>query len=273
MSLLGSVGQLYMLILLTLLFLGFGLAIWSAIRHFAEPPSKKENVGKANSNGNTTNNQTQSKKQILGGIIMANNGWLKLAIFSFVGILISFVALGVLTTNGMTGGMASNNMTMTGTSMANGNSHLQHQQQAMDPYAINNMQMAGMQGNMNMNNMQMANMQMTGMQAGMNMQGNMNSMPMYGMQSGMNVPMAGMQMNQMPIYGMQNGMNSMPMNNMNMGSNDMMMMLQNMQMQMNQMQQQVNMMNNGGSMSSGSMSNSSMGGSSGGGMGMMGGMM
>ena len=263
MSLLGSVGQIYMLALLTLLFLSFGFAIWSAINHFAGRSSKKAEAAKANSNKNLAKNETQSNKKLFGGIIMGNNGWLKLAVFSFVGILISFAVLGLLTSNGMTAG----------------NYQMQNQQMAMNANGMNNMQAGNMQiqqGNMNMNNNQMQNQQMV-----MNANG-MNNMQAPGMQGGMqmnNMQAPGMQggmpMNNMQMPGMQ--MNNMP-SNMNAGGNDMMMMLQNMQMQMNQMQQQINMMGNSGSMSNGSMSGGSMsggssGGSSGGGMGMMGGMM
>ena len=217
LNILGSLGQLYMLILLTLLFLGSGLGVWAMINSSTNNkkdkqgvPQKKSEVGR----GSRMDSQEKEKTKI-GGIKMQNNGWFKLAIFSFVGILVSIAVLGLVSTN---------------SNMADGNIHLQHQQQGLQQ---NQNAMAGMNG----------------------MNGNMQ------VQGGMNVgtPMGNMQMqgNMNGNMQQQGGMNPM---NMPVDNNYMMM-----QQQLNQMQQQLYMMQQQMQMQNGSMQPSS----SGGGMGMM----
>jgi hypothetical protein len=156
MNLLGSVGQLYMFVLLVLLFLGSGFAIWRFINFLMERRANKQGQGiKQKQNGikmeNVVNNELKKGK---GGLIMANNGWVKLAVFSLVGIIVSVAILGFVSTNSNMQGM---NMSTT----QNSNIHQQHLQSGS-----NN----AMQGNMNMNS-QMGNMQAQG---SMNMNGNMN---------------------------------------------------------------------------------------------------
>ncbi len=236
MSILGSLGQLYMFVLLVLLFLGSGLALWGFIGFITSRGSSKKPGQTVMKNNNRSMNKN------LGGFIMANNGWFKLAVFSFIGILVSMAVLGLISNSSL------------------GGYNAQMQQQAMQQNNMANMNMQGVnmqggmstQGNMNMNgNMQMGNMQ--------------GNMPM----NGMNMPMQG----NMPMNGMNMPMQSnMPMNGMGMPNEmQMMQMMNQMQQQMMMMQQQINMMQNsmpqsGGSMSGGS---GSMSGGSGGGMGMM----
>ena len=239
MEALGSVSQIYMFILLALLFVGSGLAIWSFLNFLADkaigkPTSAKKKQVILN---NGPNQEPGSVKKTYGGFIMVNNGWIKLAVFSFVGIIASVIILGfVSTTNPMN---------------TASNAHLQHQQQGMSQSGYSqgtmdpNMQM---QGNVNGN-------------MGSQMQGNMNGNMGAQMQGNMNGNMG---------YQVQGNMNG------NMGQqNDYMMMQQQiyqMQMQMNQIQQQLGMSagNMSGNMQSQSGGMSSMPQSSGGmGMGMM----
>lgn len=195
LNILGSLGQIYMLILLALLFLGSGLGVWAMInssmnnkKDKISPPQKKSVVGQ----GSSMDSQGKEKTKI-GGIKMQNNGWFKLAIFSFVGILVSIAVLGLVSTN--------NNM-------ADSNVHLQHQQQGLQQ---NQNAMAGMNGNMQMQGgmnvgTPMGNMQMQGnMNGNMQMQGGMNSM---NVPADYNYMMLQQQLNQMQqqLYMMQQQM-------------------------------------------------------------------
>lgn len=161
MNLLGSVGQLYMFVLLVLLFLGSGFAIWRFINFLMERRANRQGQGitqKQNGikNENVANNELKKGK---GGLIMANNGWLKLAVFSLVGIIASVAILGLVSTSSNMQGMNMQGMNMSTTQ--NSNIHQQHLQSGS-----NN----AMQGSMNMNS-QMGNIQA---QDSMNMNGNMN---------------------------------------------------------------------------------------------------
>ncbi|AOT69157.1 hypothetical protein [Geosporobacter ferrireducens] len=204
MNILGSLGQIYMFVLLALLFLGTGFAIWGFLQFFGEKNKKKPNVGggipagKPQDNLLKGENTTTMKK---GGFIMGNNGWFKLAVFSFVGILISVAVLGLVSANG---------------SSAN-NIHLQHQQQDQYQNAMgsmnNGMPMGNMSGNMQMQGGMSVNMPMQGY---MPTQGNMpmdyNTMMMqqiYQMQMQMN--QIQQQLNMMNgNTQMQGGMSSTP---------------------------------------------------------------
>jgi hypothetical protein len=235
LEVLGSLGQLYMFILLVLLFMGSGFALWSFINHLIEPNTSKTKPASQQININ-------KERKILGGFNMANNGWFKLAIFSFVGILISMVVLGVMSSNVMQGNV-NGNMQMQGNMPMNNNMQMQGNMPMN-----NNMQM---QGNMPMNN----NMQMQGnmpMNNNMQMQGNMpmnNNMQMQG-----NMPMN----NSMPVQYNMNG-NAQMQNDPNAM---MMQQLYQMQQQMMQIQQQMQQMQQTNNSNSGSMP-------SGGGMSMM----
>ena len=242
MGVLGSLGQLYMFILLVLLFAGSGFALWSFIGYLT-----KSNTSKTKSASKQIDINKNKERKILGGIRMKNNGWFKLATFSFVGILISMLVLGVMTTNGAQGNM-NNNMQMQGNVPMQNNMNGNTQMQGNMPVQYNMNGNAQMQGNMPMQN----NAQMQGnmpMQNNAQMQGNM---PMQN-----NAQMQG----NMPAQYNMNGNAQM--------SNDpttmMMQQLNQMQQQLNQMQQQMN--NSGsGSMPSGG---ASMPAPAGGGMGMM----
>lgn len=260
MEALGSVSQIYMFILLALLFVGSGLAIWSFLNFLADkatgkPASVKKEKQVILNNG--PNQEQGSVKKTYGGFIMVNNGWLKLAVFSFVGIIASVIILGFIST--------------TYPMNTASNTHLQHQQQGMNQSGYTQQ----MQGGMNVD-AQMGNMQMQG-----NMNGNMGSQ----MQGDMGQQNDYMMMQQQ-IYQMQMQMNQMQQQlGMSAGN-----MSGNMQPQsggMSSMPQSsggmgmgmMPMMNMGGSMSSMPQSNSSMPQSntsmpqsssgSGGGMGMM----
>ena len=233
MNILGSLGQLYMLILLALLFLGSGLGVWAVINSSINKKDKQNTLQKKNIAGQDNSMGSQEKEKIkIGGFKMQNNGWFKLAIFSFVGILVSVAVLGLVSTN----------------SGAADNAHLQHQQQGLQQ----NQNMAGMNG-MN-SNMQAQGGMNTGMPVGnMPMQGNVNSNMQ--MQGGMNTGM--------PVGNMQN------QGNMQIDNNYMMIQqqLNQMQQQIYMMQQQ--MMNNASMQPSSGGGSMPAGGSSGGGMGMM----
>ena len=141
MNILGSVGQLYMFVLLALLFLGSGFAVWRFINFLIERGTLKQGAGgspkqngqvKTNQNNNDVNNAK-------GGHFMANNGWIRLAIFSFVGIIVSVAVLGLASTGSNQG------MYMGGQDTS---IHQQHQQQGMQQNGMGNM---NMQGGMNTN--------------------------------------------------------------------------------------------------------------------------
>lgn len=196
MSILGSVGQLYMFVLLVLLFAGLGFSLWRLAKFMTDYVKKRKECIERETD--TRKKDFISEKIIkgFGGQAMGNNGWLKLAVFSLVGIVASVILMGLLATNGPTG----NNL------------HAQHSQQGINTNSGT------------MGNMQMQNGAMQGMNSSMNsgmyqnelliLQQQMYQMQMqfYQMQQQMgmmNGNTGGMQMQ-------QGGMNSM--GNMNMGS-------------------------------------------------------
>lgn len=192
MHLLGSLGRLYMFILLVLLFLGAGFALWQLMDFLHEKmASKKTSVKQSmvKTNGVIEKLGSALSAKVKGGKFDMTNNWLKLAVFSLVGIVISVMVLGFL-------------------SSANS--------QGMQPGAMANMNGVAMNGNMN-GGMNMAtpvgNMQMAG---GMNGYGNM------GMNTNANMMMQLNQM-QMMVNQMQQQMATMNnmnnMNNMNSSSN------------------------------------------------------
>ncbi len=177
MDILGSIGKLYTFILLVVLFLGSGLAVWAAINTAMNNKDKlKVSTDKIRTNL-TTGLQTVKNNNILGGIKMKNSGFIKLAVFSFIGIIISAAILTALpkyTGNPMNNmntqyGVTSMSMQgMPGYSMQpsmNDNSGLNSIQQQLNQMQqqINNMQnqmsnsMNSMQNNSN-NNMNNNNM-------------------------------------------------------------------------------------------------------------------
>lgn len=260
---LGMISQTYMFILLVLLFVGSGMAVWSFLNFIVEKSSNKPLLKQKKVVVNSDPSHAGSIIKNYGGKVM-NNGWLKLAVFSFVGILVSVIVLGFVSASG------SNTMNMAGNTMTGNSIHQQHQQQGMTQNGY-----AQMQGTID------PNMQMQG-----NMNGNMSAQMsgmngMTGQQSGNEYMMMQQQLNQMQmqlnqIQQQQMGMAGSSMNS-NMQSGGMSNMQQSggMGMGMGMMP----MMNMGGSMSSMPQSNSSMSSmpqnssssssGSGGGMGMM----
>lgn len=115
MDILGSIGQLYTFVLLALLILGFGLAAWAVINFMLK---KKEHIEKfVNSKLELLKKTSKS-----GGNQMKNNNFIKLAVFSFMGIIVSVAILSVLPSMSKTGNnMYANGMygngAMTGTTM------------------------------------------------------------------------------------------------------------------------------------------------------------
>jgi len=105
MNFLGTLGSLYMLILLILLAVGFGLVILNIVNYVTGIEKKKSQV---------------SKNKTIGGKKMQDNGWLKLALFSFIGIVIAVAILAFITPGGVVGGnMAQMPMNNTGGGMWN----------------------------------------------------------------------------------------------------------------------------------------------------------
>lgn len=227
MSILGSAGQIYMYVLLILLFLGSGFALWSFINSIMNQKKRKTEAMVKKLNQERDSNKDNFIQKTIGGFVMNNNGWLKLAVFSFIGILVSVVVLGFVSTTGTQGA----------------NIHQQHQQQ-------------GMQQGMGMGSMNMGNMNMGGMSSGMMQDNNM------AIQQQLNQMQ--MQLNQMQQQmGMMNG-GMGGMNNMgSMGGSQMQQGMGN----MGGMGMMGGMMNMGGMSGSGSMpANSGSGSMSGMGM-------
>jgi hypothetical protein len=211
MNILGSVGQIYMFILLILLFLGSGFALWSLINSAINKKKQKPEAMNKKLNLESKSNKNNIIEKMIGGFEMNNNGWLKLAVFSFVGILVSVVILGFVSTTYSQGT----------------NIHQQHQQQGTGNMNMGNMNMGGMSnGTMQNNNMaiqQQLNqmqMQLNQMQQQMGMMnggmGGMNNMGSMGgsqMQQGMG-NMGGMgMMGGMMNMGNMSGSGSMQNNN------------------------------------------------------------
>jgi len=227
---LGSISQMYMFILLALLFMGSGFAVWGFVNFLMTRTTPKKGVIKKSKviaptivlEKATTNNI----KNLNGGYFMNNNGWIKLAVFSFVGIIVSVIVLGFVSTNG-TGG-ATNHQQQQGAQVQGG-------MNVATP--MGNMQV---QGNMNgatndqvmmqqqLNQMQqqlsqMQQQQMSNMQGNMPAQNNMSSMPAQNNMSSMpqDTSNAGMMMDSMmnkmdSMMNMMNNMNNMQQQNSNM---------------------------------------------------------
>ena len=219
MNLLGSVGQLYMFVLLVLLFLGSGLALWRFVNFLMargiQKQGKGENLISKGQNKATQSNNILNIKR--GGLLMANNGWIKLAVFSLVGIIVSVAILGMTSTS---------NSNMQGMNMGN------NQYQGMQQNGTNSMQ-----GNMNMQGGMNANTQMGNMQGGMNVNTQMGNMQAQGntnmngwmdinqmlMMMRQNMYQMQMQLNQIqqqinPQMPQSGNMNNMPQNSGNMNN-------------------------------------------------------
>ena len=206
MNLLGSVGQLYMFVLLVLLFLGSGFALWRFVNFLMDRGIQKQGK-RENLESNGQNKATQSKNILnikKGGLLMANNGWIKLAVFSLVGIIVSVAILGMTSTS---------NSNMQGMNMGT------NQYQGMQQNGTNSMQgNMNMQGGMNVN-AQMGNMQAQG---NTNMNGWMDINQML-MMMRQNMYQMQMQLNQIqqqinPQMPQSGNMNNMPQNSGNMNN-------------------------------------------------------
>ncbi len=208
MDILGSIGKLYTFLLLVVLFLGSGFAVWAGINAIMNKKDDiKENTNKIKGNLNLKF-QNIKNKDIIGGLTMKNNGFIKLAVFSFVGIIISAAILTALPKSGNQMGYMN---------------------------AQNNMASMNMQGSM------YGQSSMQGM-TNYNSQGTMNgSADFYSIQQQLNNI-------QQQIYQLQNQMNNNSMNSMqsNSGSsmNNMGNSMNNMGSSMNNMGNSNNMNNN-----------------------------
>lgn len=229
MDILGSIGKLYTFILLVLLFLGSGLAVWAGINAIISKKEKiKENKDKIMSNVSSSYNSLKNKN-ILGGINMKSNGFVKLAVFSLVGIIISAAILTALPS-------------LTGGSMNNMNMASQYNTSTMNMQGMYNQ--TNMQGMYNQTNMQ-------GMSSN-GMQGSMSTNPdLYYIQQQLNSM-------QQQINQLQNQMNNSSMNSMQSSTGSSM----NNNSGMSGMSNNSNMNNNNNMNNSNSNSNSSMSGMS-----------
>lgn len=197
MTILGNVGSVYTLILILLLIIGLGLIGIGFFNYIVNPKQK-----------GAKSNNTQKEK---GGSFMQNNGWLRLALFSLVGIIIAAVLLNFINPGssmsghanmqmqpGMTmqGGMGGMQMQggMNGMGMMNMNAPMGADTNTMIMQRLNQMQMQinQMQQMMtnNMGSMQMQSMPQGGM-GNMGGMGMMNMMPMGGMSGGSSGSMSG----------------------------------------------------------------------------------
>jgi hypothetical protein len=197
MDILGLIGQQYMFLLLVVLFIGFGLGTWAIIKSlFSNEGNKGQVKTSVNSNSNKANNIAMDSKitKIIGGINM-NNGWLKLGIFSLVGLVISFGILGFISSNNSYNMNMSNGMSINGTMNTQGTMTMPTSSNSMNMNSANTMNMSGQTMNSS-NNVNMQNQ-------------------LYQMQNQLN------QM-QMQLQNMMNSSNSqmqMPANNSNSNSN------------------------------------------------------
>lgn len=190
MHLLGSLGRMYMFVLLMLLFLGAGFALWQGVDYLHERISNKKS-------GVISKVQNAVRAKVKGGKLNMTNNWLKLAVFSLVGIVISVMVLGFLSANSQNMQPAMANMN--GTANMNGGMNM--------ATPVGNMQMTGgmngyanmgMNTNANMmmqlNQMQMMINQMQQQMATMNNMNNMNNTSSSNMSSGGGMGMGMMNM-------------------------------------------------------------------------------
>ncbi|BCG60929.1 hypothetical protein [Paenibacillus sp. URB8-2] len=211
MNVLGAFGNLYMASLLILLVVGLLFAIYYLL---------KKTYGYIS--GVSEQRGSKTTGTIGGILIMKTNGWLKLAVFSFVGLIISVVLLNVTNpansgtvtstnsqhnshVNGTAGFGATMQGTMSGTvPMDQMNQMMQRMNQLQqDMMQMQQQYMGGMQPNMNMGNS--GSMGTSGSSGGM-----MDDMDMMNMGSGSNMNNGG---NMNNSGSMNNG------GNMNNGSN------------------------------------------------------
>lgn len=177
MSFLGSVGSLYMLILIFLLVIGFGLTGFALVRFVTGP--------KVNKADKRQNNAYEKN----GGFKFMNS-WLRLALFSFVAILISMAVLAFVSPGGLMGNNVMN------PNMYYGNIPMQ-----------NGMPMNQNSGGMGMMSMPMGNMQMQSAP----MTQSTGSMPVNNTQMNTNSMMQMLNQMQMQLNQMQQQLQQMNM--------------------------------------------------------------
>lgn len=230
MDILGSIGKLYTFLLLVVLFLGSGFAVWAGINAIMNKKDDiKENTNKIKEYLNLKY-QNIKNKDIIGGLTMKNNGFIKLAVFSFVGIIISAAILTALPKSGNSMGYMNTQNNMASMNMQ-GSMYGQASMQGMTNY---NSQGA-MNGSADLYSIQQ---QLNYIQQQIyQLQNQMNNNSMNGMQSN-----SGSSMNNMGNSNNMNNNNSM--NNMG-NSNNM-----NNNSSMNNMNNSNNMNNNNSSSSS-----------------------
>lgn len=198
MDILGLIGQQYMFLLLVVLFLGFGLGTWAIIKSLFGKEDIKGPVKTAiNSNSNKSRNILSNSKvtKIIGGINM-NNGWLKLGLFSLVGLVISFTILGFISSNNSYNMNMSNGMNMQGTMNNMGTNTHGASNMPMSANGMNNM------SGQSMNSSYDTNMQNQLYQ--MQMQLNQMQMQLQNMNNNNN----GQMQTQMPMNNTSNSSNS-----------------------------------------------------------------
>ena len=150
MSFLGSVGSFYMLILIFLLVIGFGLVGFALVRFITEPKVSK---------GDKRQNNAYEKN---GGFKFMNS-WLRLALFSFVAILISMAVLSFVSPGGLMGNNAMNSNMYYGNMPMNtpyGNVQMQGGMPMGNTQMQSGMPMNQSSGGMGMMSMPMGNTQM-----------------------------------------------------------------------------------------------------------------
>lgn len=124
-----------MFLLLALLFVGSGFALWSFVHFIMDKRSARTapavKPGQADGKSKRPIEDKQGEK-IKGGIFMAGNGWLKLAAVSLAGIIISVAALGLFSASSTQMGM-NDPMNMSGQSMnsQSADTHQLHVQQGL----------------------------------------------------------------------------------------------------------------------------------------------
>lgn len=198
MDILGLIGQQYMFLLLVVLFLGFGLGTWAIIKSLFGKEDIKGPVKTAiNSNSNKSRNILSNSKdtKIIGGINM-NSGWLKLGLFSLVGLVISFTILGFITSNNSYNMNMSNGVNMQGTMNNMGTNTHGASNMPMSANGMNNM------SGQSMNSSYDTNMQNQLYQ--MQMQLNQMQMQLQNMNNNNN----GQMQTQMPMNNTSNSSNS-----------------------------------------------------------------
>lgn len=148
MDILGLIGQQYMFLLLVLLFLGFGLGTWAILKSLFSDKSNTETIRKtADQNIIKENKAKEYKlKKIIGGINM-NNGWLKLGVFSLVGLVISISILSFVSNSNAYAMNMSNGTNMNSTMNVQDTMNMN----GMNTQGTMNMNGMNTQGTMNMN--------------------------------------------------------------------------------------------------------------------------